>query len=109
MDGLISVNEARAYAREHWPSPVVRRPLEALLDNCPRVEAQWISVKDRLPEDRDWVLVIGVFDPEGGWCVPHIAEYWNDSWWSDNSEYPYIEACGLHITHWRPLPEPPKE
>ena len=38
MDGLISVNEARAYAREHWPSPVVRRPLEALLDNCPRVE-----------------------------------------------------------------------
>lgn len=39
MDGLISVDEARAYAREHWPSPVVRRPLEALLDNCPRVEA----------------------------------------------------------------------
>ena len=39
MDGLISVDEARAYAREHWPSPVVRRPLEAFLDNCPRAEA----------------------------------------------------------------------
>ena len=40
MDGLISVDEARAYAREHWPSPVVRRPLEAFLDNCPRVDAE---------------------------------------------------------------------
>lgn len=43
MAEIINVEEARAYAREHWPSPVVRRPLEALLDDCPRVEAEPVS------------------------------------------------------------------
>lgn len=38
MAEIINVEEARAYARERWPSPVVRRPIEALLDDCPRVE-----------------------------------------------------------------------
>ena len=38
MPKLINVDEARAYAREHWPSPVVRRPIEELLDRCPGVE-----------------------------------------------------------------------
>ena len=37
MPEMINVEEARAYALEHFPSPVVRRPIEALLDNCPRV------------------------------------------------------------------------
>ena len=37
---MINVDEARAYAREHWPSPVVRRPLEDVFDNCTRVDAE---------------------------------------------------------------------
>ena len=36
MPEMINVEEARAYALEHFPSPVVRRPIEALLDDCPR-------------------------------------------------------------------------
>jgi hypothetical protein len=36
MPEMINVEEARAYARKRWPSPVVRRPIEALLDDCPR-------------------------------------------------------------------------
>lgn len=38
MKKLISVDEARAYALEHFPSPVVRRPIEEVLDKCPGVE-----------------------------------------------------------------------
>lgn len=36
MPEMINVEEARAYALKRWPSPVVRRPMEALLDDCPR-------------------------------------------------------------------------
>lgn len=49
MDKFINVEEARAYAREHFPSPVKRRPIEEVLDNCPAVEielvphGQWID------------------------------------------------------------------
>lgn len=36
MPEMINVEEARAYALKRWPSPVVRRSIEALLDDCPR-------------------------------------------------------------------------
>ena len=36
MPEMINVEEARAYAKKRWPSPVVRRAIEALLDDCPR-------------------------------------------------------------------------
>ena len=64
MDGMINVDEARAYAREHWPSPVVRRPLEAFLDNCPRVRVFCCSqckhsepIKEN--DDYSWCLATG--------------------------------------------------
>lgn len=40
MPEMINVEEARAYAQKRWPSPVVRRPIEALLDDCPRAEVE---------------------------------------------------------------------
>lgn len=36
MSELIDLDVARSYAKERWPSPVVRIPIEALLDDCPR-------------------------------------------------------------------------
>lgn len=70
---------------------------------------RWISVEDRLPDTRDWVLVIGEFVPEGGWFVPQIAEYFLDSWRLDVDECSSPEDRGIRVTHWMPLPEPPKE
>lgn len=37
---MIDIEEARAYALEHFPSPVVRRHIEALLEGCPRAEVE---------------------------------------------------------------------
>ena len=71
--------------------------------------SEWISVKDRLPEDMGAVLVIvsgtprknitldgayefGEYDPDEGW----ILEMWPE--WKDAT-----------VTHWMPLPEPPEE
>ena len=68
---------------------------------------QWISVKDRLPEDGDEVLFF-VMDwvMKGKYCkqVPHWEAYL-----SGGSAH-YHKNNGIeHVTHWMPLPEPPKE
>ena len=69
----------------------------------------WISVKDRLPEKNSQVLTlcnlkaetIKKYSP-----VINQMEYWNDKGWFD---WCGDDDEGLDITHWQPLPEPPKE
>ena len=60
----------------------------------------WISVEDRLPEDvcRCWCYV------EESWEVGDSHYQWN---------YSYNPIHGFNsgrdtVTHWQPLPEPPK-
>ena len=57
----------------------------------------WISVKDRLPEEDG---LYNVYCKDGS-----MAHAWfEDKWFIDHCE------CGDgYITHWMPLPEPPKE
>lgn len=62
---------------------------------------EWISVSDRLPEDDREVLVWGCGFMAIGWCNNgKDGRYWcaNDFDYKDGE-----------VTHWRPLPEPPKE
>ena len=61
---------------------------------------EWISVDDRLPEiGRDYLVTDGIvcmvaaFRTQAG-----IWDFWTIKWW-DTSD----------VTHWMPLPEPPKE
>lgn len=63
-------------------------------------ERQWISVKNRLPERRVQVLVTDGFDIDTG----NLSV---NGWWHlDDS----ISCdCLDDVTHWMPLPEPPKE
>ena len=57
---------------------------------------QWISVKDRLPEDdRDYLLFIKRGDFDVG--------YFRSGFWTSYAE------ISPEVTHWMPLPEPPKE
>lgn len=52
MPKMIDVDVARAYAEERWPSPVVRRCVDILLDNCPTVEVEpgrrgeWLDMQE---------------------------------------------------------------
>ena len=74
--------------------------LKQLIDNAPAIEARerWISVEDRLPEE------------SGHYCVmikdaTRSTELYysnSDKTWFDNDEE-------YAVTHWMPLPEPPKE
>lgn len=60
--------------------------------------SKWISVEERLPEEEVQVLVYGRIFMDIGWIL--------DGKWKSE----YINAYDDdEITHWMPLPEPPKE
>lgn len=73
---------------------------------------EWISVEDRLPEDDTNVLVLFNGEIKIGfmtWEHPTYEETWESYKYWDES---YHDGQGWEhweITHWMPLPEPPKE
>jgi len=68
-----------------------------------KVMPQWISVKDRLPEIGEWVLIN---DPEVCQRVapPSSNWDWEFAWATDHQSF--YEPTD--ITHWMPLPKPPE-
>lgn len=62
---------------------------------------EWISVKDRLPKAKETVLAYeAAFDSMSmAYRLPNTEE------WIDTGDYYPLEA----VTHWMPLPKPPKE
>ena len=57
----------------------------------------WIPVTERLPEIREVVLITDGVDVGTGWV--------NQGWW--NTSFADIQRDA--VTHWMPLPQPPKE
>ena len=75
--------------------------------------AEWISVKDRLPsreglmdEENEYVLVSLRWTD--GCQTVSICGYGKDEW-SKWDGFGFTGNDYKHITHWMPLPEPPKE
>lgn len=70
---------------------------------------EWISVKDRLPEGYDTYLVLVHGKPNKHITLfeaYELAEYLpSDGWYIET----YPDWDEPIITHWMPLPEPPKE
>jgi hypothetical protein len=102
------------------------RHLETRCKDCGRLVIEknllaiqeWISVKDRLPEESLNVLVFVHEDNRQG---TSIAYYLDNRWWGgiyqgenepflevfeDDYRF-YLQSCC--VSHWMPLPEPPKE
>ena len=81
------------------------------------IVSEWISVDDEMPEARQEVLVFCKWDNS-----PLIAFHDNTDWTEKCDNLEVIgDACattnihevgvkdvGCEITHWMPLPEPPK-
>lgn len=57
---------------------------------------EWISVKDRLPTDFEWCMVY----TSGGY---NAASFFDGTW------SPLDADDAGFVTHWMPLPEPPKD
>ena len=60
---------------------------------------EWISVEERLPKEFETVLVFCDTGVRKFQCVSEMIAP-NGKRWS--------AVCGFHVTHWMPLPMPPK-
>ena len=66
---------------------------------------EWISVKDRLPEDSNDGFADAVLVTDG--FVQHMAYFVGGEWrFAESGEIK--EPMWYRITHWMPLPERPK-
>ncbi len=77
--------------------------LKSLIDEQPTVSG-WISVKDRLPaEETEYLCWFGDF-PMGAFARVCRWNKIRGAFWcySDNAKWAFV-------THWMPLPEPPKD
>lgn len=72
---------------------------------------QWISVKDRLPENNKPVLCF-VIDTTGEGRTYVIGSCEHSEFWflkiGDNKRFSFPHMQ-IKVTHWQPLPKPPKE
>lgn len=82
---------------------VLNGDTRALIQQLEAQVPKWISVEERLPEDQRSVLTVN------GHGEIRIMGLWSkrgDAWtWVHNDRMMHYND----ITHWMPLPEPPKE
>ncbi len=72
--------------------------------------SEWISVKDRLPEEGIPVIVcyLGYYD--GMPCSDSLANIKCGGWcWWEGYDCDNDEEIRVDVTHWMMLPDPPKE
>ena len=81
----------------------------ALIQQLVAQVPKWISVEERLPEKGDLVLVIANGKPRDNITLHNatlIVSFWADEGWIADGFEGWDK---LVVSHWMPLPEPPKE
>ena len=74
---------------------------DTLLDNGVTVQ-EWISVDDRMPEVGGYVACIAKRNPFSRF-MPMVARIEKNGWVN-----PVTEQYVSEVTHWMPMPQPPK-
>ncbi|OOF45157.1 hypothetical protein BKK51_07285 [Rodentibacter trehalosifermentans] len=59
----------------------------------------WISVDDRLPDDGKEGLILNSF--------VHLGSFHDGIWYKPFGGFNFAEI--QNVTHWQPIPEPPKK
>lgn len=86
-------------------SDMIELLIGALRDALAKVP-KWISVEDRLPESHDEKAdCFHVTDGEFIWMAYYACKEWQ---FAQCTNSPYV-IDWTDITHWMPIPEPPKE
>lgn len=97
------LNIGNCWAAVMRDSLILVERLESERDAAIAKIPKWIRVKDKLPPREHKVLTV-----DGHGCIRMLA-----FWKKEKERWTWIEdLCFTHrndITHWMPLPEPPKE
>ena len=71
--------------------------------------SEWVDVKDRVPDTKDYVLVAEWYS---GVNYGMVKAYYNSTWFIDKDSVDVwgdaSVGLGFDPTHWMPLPESPK-
>ena len=94
---LVELIESARY----WGSNTSEEIAENLLENGVTVQ-EWVSVKDNLPEAGRYVVCIAKRNPFSRF-MPMVARIEKNGWVN-----PITEQYISEVTHWMPLPHPPK-
>lgn len=78
----------------------------AYIQQLEAAQPKWISVEERLPDDRG-NFITKIHCDNGDWIEMNTFDYMEKEWWHDAVDRT-VEATEF-VTHWMPLPEPPKE
>lgn len=81
---------------------------EYLVENLPTIPmpTEWVSVNERLPERNKNVLVYASWDGTWQTTIGRHSGITGGFWWVYTG---HGYAMLYDVTHWMPLPEPPKE
>ena len=84
-----------------------QREREPKVVEIDQVKNEWVSVEERLPEIGTEVLICDIFDTRNYMDVWSLEDDEDgDAVWEDkNGNWYSVDE----VTHWMPLPEPPKE
>ena len=86
---------------EWWWEEKIRRIADHLISNGVTVQ-EWISVEDELPEVGGYVVCIAKRNPFSRF-MPMVARIEKNGWVN-----PITEQYISEVTHWMPMPHPPK-
>ena len=94
---LVELIESARYCGSNTSEEIA----DNLLDNGVTVQ-EWISVDDRLPETGRYVVCIAKRNPFSRF-MPMVARIEKNGWVN-----PITEQYISEVTHWMPMPQPPK-
>lgn len=103
---LITDKENDLMRKQAWFTDTyrIRQVADHLIANGVTLDNQvasskWISAKDRLPEDG---AIVFCYTKHDDWNVMQWSEFLHR--WADM----YVDYRQEYVTHWMPLPQPPK-
>ena len=112
VDGLDAVKESMG---EH-SKMIVDAAIFAVcnsIDRAETVKQDWISVKDRLPRRRREYLCLCQFGDDPTWRFHNVLMFHpekdSDNGYVKGPHFSNEGMDGMKVTHWMPLPEPPKD
>ena len=90
---------------EWWWEEKIRRIVDHLISNGVTVQ-EWISADDRLPEEGEYVLCVLKGFNYGGKI--QVCKFVPADKFKDKPYFEHFRNGFPSVTHWMPLPQPPK-